>query len=183
MEKRMDSDDLKSVKGSIPSLVELGWKEMFGLTEEERLAAGRLRKQLRAAGVRDDPEAYKSAVWKFELPSEMDLQRSECGRQTLQMLKSNQPVGGEIQAKAEGTVVPEPAASLEPAGEPVPEINATLQKLSWPPKGTLLNTPPKMEEEPRDNLWPRYVAVRPSEPDKSQRPISDDDFSSNQPLY
>jgi hypothetical protein len=178
----MDSDDLNSVKGSIPSLVELGWTEMFDPSEERRLAAGRLRRSLRAAGVTDDPEAYKSAVWKFELPCEADLQKSECGRQTLELLK-NSSLPKEVQVKPAGNVEPVAAAAPEvPPREPDDGVNPHLRRLAWPPKPQPPAKAPTIEDPPRDSIRPRYVAGRPSEPDKSLRPLPPD-LGEQEPIY
>jgi hypothetical protein len=179
----MESDDLKSVRGSIPSLVELGWTEMFGATEEERLAAGRLRKQLRAAGVTDNPEAYNSAVWKFELPSEADLQKSECGRATLELFRSNPPLPREIQAKPEGNVTPvEPVAAAaelaipprEPPPGPSDDLGVRLEQ----------ERAAKAESERLAGPVHKWVKAEPTKGTGDRMPVSDwNSDASNQPLY
>jgi hypothetical protein len=187
----MESDDLKSVKHSLPSLVELGWKEMFGATEAERLAAGRLRRSLRAAGATDDPEAYKSAVWKFELPCEADLEKSECGRATLELFTSNPPMAAEVVAKPAGTVTrvePVPAAQVaipqqEPT-QPAPEAtNEYLAKLNWPP---LASQPPAKDPVDDKTVSHKWTKAEISKPDKSLRPLAPSDWNSDaskSPIY
>jgi hypothetical protein len=182
-----DNDDpLAKFRGVMPSRAELCQLVLFGTTDKIRAAAQTVLDLLPPMTTKEK-ENWSSAVWAAaKLPSEADLAKSPIGRQTLAMLRANAPMSAQkseavVPVEAEGpeSKPPEPAIPPESAIEPV---NPYLQKISWPPKGTI--TPqPKPDEQPRDNLWPRFVAGRPSEPDKSQRPISDWESDDRQPIY
>lgn len=131
---------------------------------------------------------YYDEVWKLAgLPSEEDLLQSPAGVATLELLKNSKPVGDDNGIP--DSISPEPPATEaqvanasppEPAVEPV---NPYLQKISWPPKGSLLNQPPKdSADEQRNSIWPRYTAGRPSALDTSLKPLAAEDFDANKPI-
>jgi hypothetical protein len=172
----MDNQDLGRYQGMMPSRAVLARLSIFGLDEATRASANAILKALPPMNERERREYYDE-TWKLAgLPSEEDLLKSPIGKATLEMLK-NSSLPKEVQTKAEGNapVAPDPAAggSESPAEPEVDPVNPNLEKLSWPPKGTLLNSQPKTEEPPRDNLWSRFVAGTPSPLDTGPKPIAD----------
>jgi hypothetical protein len=168
---------LEKYKGQIPSRAQLGLESMFGVTQAERDAATALLKLLPP----EDPQEWATSAWKVGFPPEEIMKLSEAGRLTLEMFK-NQPLSGAPHKAGEPVEGPADAQVVTNAAMPAIEddgINEHLKQLNWPPKPTPQPPQPKPEEPPRDNLWPRFVAGRPSEPDKSLRPISDEAFSNN----
>jgi hypothetical protein len=183
----MDNQDLGKFQNMLPSRAVLARLALFGTSEETRASANAILKALPPMNERERREYYDE-TWKLAaMPSDEDLLQSPIGRETLAMLRANAPMSAQ-QPEPAATVAqvdPEPAASepeapAAPATEPV---NEHLAALAWPPKSQ--HTPqPKPEESPRDSIWPRFVAGRPSTPDKSLRPISDwNADSNNDPIY
>jgi hypothetical protein len=167
---------LAKFRGVLPSRAKLAQLSLFGTTEEARSSAQALLDTLPPMTAKEK-DNWSTAIWQAaKLPCEADMEKSPIGRQTLAMLRANAP---DAPVKPGPSAV-DPEAPAEPAVE---VVNPIFSKLNWPPQGSLMNQKPKTEEEPRNSPWPKYTAGTPSKPDTSQRPISDEDFSSNAPVY
>jgi hypothetical protein len=172
---------LAKFRGVLPSRAKLAQLSLFGTTEEARSSAQALLDILPEMTVNERAE-YMNETWRLaNTLSGADMEKSPAGRATLELIKNSKPMGEEVQAKAEGTIAPEPEP---PAGEqpapPEPAVESTneyMAKLNWPPRPT-----PKAKD-PIDDTPHKWQAGIPSKPDTSQKPISDDDFANNAPLY
>jgi hypothetical protein len=180
----MDNDDpLAKFRGVLPSRAELCQLVLFGTSEKIRAAAQSVLDLLPPMTAKEK-ENWSTAVWQSaKLPSESDLEKSPIGRQTLAMLRANQPVGVEKKVESGVNVSPvdsEPitpveAISATPEQPPDDGVNDYLKKLSWPPK----STPTKPVDDGAKHMW---VAGTPSKPDKSLRQLPPD-LGENEPIY
>ena len=167
----------------LPSRAVLARLSLFGTDEETRASANAILKALPPMNEKERRE-YLDETWRLaDLPSEEDMLQSPIGRQTLAMLRANQPVGVEKKVESGVNVSPvdsEPitpveAISATPEQPPDDGVNDYLKKLSWPPKAT----PTKPVDDGAKRMW---VAGTPSKPDKSLRPLPPD-LGENEPIY
>jgi len=183
----MDNQDLGKYQGMMPSRAVLARLSIFGVDEATRQSANAILKALPAMNEKERRE-YLDETWRLaDLPSEEDLLKSPVGLATLEMFKNSKPMGGEIQAKAESegdAPYPDPAAPAEPEAPPKLE----------PPPGPSDDLGVRMEQEraaKRESeqlAGPvhKWVAAKPSTPDKTLRPLAPSDCNAdanNQPIY
>jgi hypothetical protein len=178
-----NDDPLAKFKGILPSRAELSMLALYGPSEAARQAADALLKILPPMQSKERA-AWATEMWTAaKLPSESHMEKSPIGRQTLVMLRANQPVAAEKPDATVAPVDPEPATPAEsipakPEQLPDDGVNEYLKKLDWPPKPS---PPPKPLED--DGIPHKWQAARPSPPDTSLKPLASDDFANNQPIY
>jgi hypothetical protein len=182
----MEPDDLREFKEFLPSRAKLGRLSLWAPTEEERLAASRMLDVMRKAGITDkEPISWADSSWNpVNMPTLEEIKLSPTGRATLELLRANAPMSAQ-QPEPAATVAqaePQPAPPAEPEAPP---------KLEPPPGpsddlGVRLEQERAAKRESEQLAGPvhKWVAAKPSAPDKSLRPLPpDESFSNNDPIY
>jgi hypothetical protein len=177
-------NDLGKYQNMLPSRAVLARLSLFGVDEETRASANAILRALPAMNEKERRE-YLDETWKLaSLPSEQDL--LPIGRETLAMLRANQPVT--VEKKAESVIVGNPthssqAEGTESVGNPTVSaepVNEYMSKLDWPPKSQ--QPSPKAPED--DDTPHKWQAAKPSAADKGLRPLPPDEtFDNNSPIY
>jgi hypothetical protein len=172
---------LKKYGSVIPCRARLSHESMFAPSDEQRHAASELLKLLPA------PDPSKPIPWEESIWNPQNhpyaLDQSPAGRLTLEMIRNSSVDGRKgDEARTPDSAAPESPAQVTNSSPPALEEDGTnpyLRKLDWPPRPS--PPPPKPPED--DDTPHKWQAARPSTPDKSLRPISDEDFSNNSPIY